>query len=70
MVEWRNPVKKLLGIVMYLFIQFLLVTLVIYSWQFGPVAFTLMIIFGIIFNLLMVLAYEEYRRIQYGKNMV
>jgi len=56
---------------MYLFIQFLLVTLVIYSWQFGPVAFTLIIIFDIIFNLLMVLAYEEYRRIQYdSKDMV
>ena len=56
---------------MYLFIQFLLVTLVIYAWQFGPVALVLTFLFDVLFNLLMVLAYEEYRRIQYdSKDMV
>jgi len=61
-------VKKLLGIVIYLLIQFLLVTLVIYSWQFGPVALVLTFLFDVLFNLLMVLAYEEYKRIQYGES--
>jgi hypothetical protein len=63
-----NTVKKLLGIVMYLFIQFLLVTLFLYSMQFGPVAIVLIFIFDLLANLLMVLAYEQYRRIQYEGN--
>jgi uncharacterized membrane protein len=62
--------RKLLGIVMVFAMELLLLWLIVFAWQFGPVAVTLMIIFDIIVNVLTILAYREYRRTDEGTDMV
>jgi hypothetical protein len=56
--------RKLLGIVMIIVMQILILMLVLYAQQFGPVARVLTFTFALVFNVLMVLAIREYRRTQ------